>query len=41
EKFNRVVVLRGTKIMDIPIEEAVKQIKYVDKELYELSKLFY
>ncbi len=41
EKFNRMVVLRGTKIMDIPIEEAVKQIKYVDKELYELSKLFY
>ncbi len=41
EKFNRMVVLRGTKIIDIPIEEAIKEIKYVDKDLYELSKLFY
>jgi len=41
EKFNRMVVLRGTEIKNIPIEKAIEQIKYVNKDLYELSKLFY
>jgi 6-phosphofructokinase 1 len=39
-KFGRMVSLRGRDVMDVPIAEAVKQIKLVGKELYELAEIF-
>lgn len=40
-KFGRMVSLRGRDVMDVPIAEAVKQIKLVGKELYELAEIFF
>jgi 6-phosphofructokinase 1 len=35
---NRLVVLRGNKVTDISFEEALKNEKYIDEELYKLSQ---
>jgi len=34
------VALAGVKIIDVPLEEAVKALKTVDMELYNLAKVF-
>lgn len=41
KKFGRMVALAGTKIIDVPLEDAVKELKTVDMELYETAKVFF
>ena len=41
KKFGYMVALSGNKIIDVPIEEAIKQLKTVDMELYECAKVFF
>jgi 6-phosphofructokinase 1 len=40
-KFGRMVALSGNKIIDVSLEDAVKQLKTVDKELYDIAKVFF
>ena len=40
-KFGRMVALTGNKIIDVPLEEAVRELKTVDMELYEIAKVFF
>lgn len=41
KKFGRMVSLLGNKIVDVPIEEAVRTLKTVDMELYEIAREFF
>lgn len=41
KKFGRMVALSGIKIIDVPIEDAVKALKTVDMELYDIAKVFF
>jgi 6-phosphofructokinase 1 len=41
KKFGRMVALAGNKIVDVPIEEAVRALKTVDMDLYEIAKVFF
>lgn len=41
KKFGRMVALSGNKIIDVSIEEAVRVLKTVDMELYEIAKVFF
>jgi phosphofructokinase-like protein len=41
KKFGRMVALAGNKIIDVPIEDAVRELKTVDMELYEIAKVFF
>jgi len=41
KKFGKMVALQGIKIVDVPLEDAVKALKTVDKELYEIAKVFF
>ena len=41
KKFGRMVALAGTKIIDVPLEDAVKTLKTVDMELYNIAKVFF
>ncbi len=41
KKFGRMVALAGIKIIDVSLEEAVKAIKTVDMELYDIAKVFF
>lgn len=41
KKFSRMVSLTGNKIIDVSIEEAVRDLKTVDMELYEIAKVFF
>ncbi|MFA4983923.1 MAG: ATP-dependent 6-phosphofructokinase [Candidatus Omnitrophota bacterium] len=41
KKFARMVALSGNKIIDTPLSEAVKALKTVDEELYEIAKVFF
>ncbi len=40
-KFGRMVALQANRIEDIPIEEAVRDLKTVDMEFYEIAKVFF
>jgi len=40
-KFGRMVALAANKIIDVPLGDAVKAIKIVDNELYEIAKVFF
>lgn len=40
-RFGRMVAIRGMKIVDVPIAEAVGTLKTVNRELYELAKVFF
>jgi 6-phosphofructokinase 1 len=40
-KFGRMVSLRGTEIVDVPLEEATKKLKTLDLRLYEIAKIFF
>lgn len=40
-KFGRMVSLRGRDIVDVPLADAVKQLKVVGKDYYELAKIFF
>jgi hypothetical protein len=35
------VSLRGREIVDVPLADAVKQLKLVSKELYDVTKVFF
>ncbi len=39
--FGRMVAARGTKIVDVPLKEAIGTLKTVDGEVYELAKAFF
>lgn len=41
KRFGRMVALQGIKIVDVPLEEAVKGLKTVDMELYDIAKVFF
>ena len=41
KKFGKMVALAGAKIIDVPLEEAVKTLKTVDTELYNIAKVFF
>jgi phosphofructokinase-like protein len=41
KKFGRMVALSSNKIIDVPLEDAVKAIKTVDPELYDIAKVFF
>ncbi len=41
KKYGRMTALSGSKIIDVPIEEAVKVLKTVDMELYDTAKVFF
>ncbi len=41
KKFGRMVALAGMKIIDVPLSEAVKDLKTVDMELYDIAKVFF
>lgn len=40
KKFGQMVSLSGNKIVDVPLAKAVGKLKTVDKEFYELAKIF-
>lgn len=41
KKFGRMVALVGNKIIDVSIEDAVRTLKTVDIELFEIAKVFF
>ncbi|MDP2923576.1 MAG: ATP-dependent 6-phosphofructokinase [Candidatus Omnitrophota bacterium] len=41
KKFGRMVALSGNKIVDVAIEEAVRELKTVDRDLYKLASEFF
>jgi 6-phosphofructokinase 1 len=41
KKFGRMTALSGNKIIDVPIEDAVKALKTIDMELYGIAKVFF
>lgn len=41
KKFGRMVALSGNKIVDVPLGDAVKELKTVDNEFYEIAKVFF
>ena len=41
KKFGKMVALAGTKIIEVSLEEAVKALKTVDLELYNVAKVFF
>jgi 6-phosphofructokinase 1 len=40
-RFGMMVGLRGTKILEVPLEEALREPKLLDPELYETAELFF
>ena len=41
KKFGKMVALAGIKIIDVPLEDAVKALKTADMELYDIAKVFF
>lgn len=41
KKFGKMVALSGNKIIDVSIEDAVKELKTVDMDFYEIAKVFF
>lgn len=41
KKFGRMAALAGNKIIDVPLEDAVRELKTVDMDLYEIAKVFF
>ncbi|KUG19334.1 6-phosphofructokinase [hydrocarbon metagenome] len=39
--FGKMVALRGNAIVPVPLEEALGELKTVDMEVYEISKIFF
>ena len=40
-KFGQMVSLHGNEIIDVPIEDAVKELKTVDMNLYKIAEIFF
>ena len=41
KKFGQMVALAGNKIIDVPLAEAVKALKTVDADFYDIAKVFF
>ena len=41
KKFGRMAALASNKIIDVPLQDAVKELKTVDIELYDIAKVFF
>lgn len=41
KKFGKMVALSGNKIIEVPLEEAVKDLKTVDTGLYDIARVFF
>ncbi len=41
KKFGKMVALRGGKVIDVPLEEAVSALKTIDMDLYDMAKVFF
>jgi ATP-dependent phosphofructokinase / diphosphate-dependent phosphofructokinase len=41
KKFGKMVALAGNKIIAVPLEDAVKQLKTVDEDMYNIAKVFF
>jgi len=41
KRFGRMVALSGNKIIDVSIEEAVRELKKVDMDLYDIARVFF
>lgn len=41
KQFGKMVALAGNKIIAVPLEDAVKELKTVDEEMYEIAKVFF
>jgi 6-phosphofructokinase 1 len=39
--FGRMVAIRGTAIVDVPLAEALGSIKQVGPELYDMARVFF
>jgi 6-phosphofructokinase 1 len=40
-KFGRMAALKGTRIIDIPIETAISKLKLVDPDYYKVAEVFF
>ncbi len=41
KKFGRMAALRGNDIVDVPLADAVKELKTVDEDLYKVAEVFF
>ena len=41
EEYGKMVALKGDNIVAVPLEDAVKELKTVNKELYDIAKIFF
>lgn len=41
KKFGRMVALQGSKVVDVPIDEAVNRVKTLDLDLYKVAEVFF
>lgn len=41
KKFGRMAALSGNKIIDVAIEEAIRELKTADMDLYQIAKVFF
>ena len=41
KEFGKMVALAGNQIIDVPLEDAVKALKTVDVEFYNIAKVFF
>ena len=41
KKYGRMVALRGSEIVDVPLTEATAKLKTVDLKIYEIAKIFF
>jgi 6-phosphofructokinase len=39
--FQKMVALQGTKIVRVPIDDAIRELKTVDPKLYEVASVFF
>ncbi|MBN2119449.1 MAG: 6-phosphofructokinase [Candidatus Omnitrophica bacterium] len=41
KKFGRMAALKGNHIVDVPLKEAIAELKTVDEKIYEIAKIFF
>jgi 6-phosphofructokinase len=41
KKFERMVAIKGNRIVSVPLKEVVRKKKTVDLELYDIAKVFF
>jgi len=41
KKFGRMVALQGAKVVDVPVEDAVGELKTLDMDLYKMASVFW